>query len=502
MLLPADAVTTSTGDNPLGTRLYAQEPAGGWVRALLGGSEVLEASGRALRRPNGAVLLAGAPSPSGPLRRRAELESLSTEVTDAQAALHRADMALGATVARLAESETALDAATRAADAARESERTTAVAREDALRLATQVRRELAEAETHLAGLTVRIERSERRLQEIDASLTEGDLARARLDENLGQGRALLADLETEQESARDARVHWQVQEAQLQARLDGARSALERATRLGGEADEAAVMLAGELNQIETDTSALAAQQAQWIEARGERRVAVQELETAAGEADLAATTADQALTTAEQALHDSRTTVDRLTEEYHRLELEMTEATGRRRAIVERVETEWRKPIDTLMADAPMLELDLETLETESARIVEALEGIGPVNALAVEEHAEETKRFEFLSAQRDDLVAARQSLHPGDPRNRRHRPDHVPRYVQRDQGQFPARLPDARSAEASATCGSPIPMIRWKARSTSMPPPAARRSSASTCSPPASATSWRCHCCSAST
>jgi chromosome segregation protein len=58
-------------------------------------------------------------------------------------------------------------------------------------------------------------------------------------------------------------------------------------------------------------------------------------------------------------------------------------------------------------------MLELDLETLENESKRIVEALEGIGPVNALAVEEHAEETKRLDFLTAQRDDLVSARGSL-----------------------------------------------------------------------------------------
>ena len=37
-------------------------------------------------------------------------------------------------------------------------------------------------------------------------------------------------------------------------------------------------------------------------------------------------------------------------------------------------------------------MLDLDLETLEAESARIHAALEAIGPVNALAVEEHAEE--------------------------------------------------------------------------------------------------------------
>jgi chromosome segregation protein len=75
--------------------------------------------------------------------------------------------------------------------------------------------------------------------------------------------------------------------------------------------------------------------------------------------------------------------------------------------------VETEWRKPFDVLLEDAVELALDLETLESESSRIVQALDAIGPVNPLAVEEHAEEVKRYEFLTSQRDDLVGARQAL-----------------------------------------------------------------------------------------
>lgn len=414
VLLPADqGPIGDPGDGPLGNRLYAQGAAEPWVKALLSGLQILDPAGRALRRSNGAILLAGAPSPSGPLRRRAELESLSSEVGEGQAALHRADLALGATVIRLAESEAALEAAGHAADQAREAERVAVAHREDTARLAHNVSREVAEADVQLASLTERIERSERRLQEIDASLTEGDLARARLDEHLGQGRALLADLEAQQESARDARVHWQVQEAQLLARLETAHAALERATRLGSEADQAAGLLAGELEQIETGTQDLAGQQAQWIEVRAERRVALEELEAASLEADQAAERAGQTLADAEHALHQARERAEQLTDEYHRLEIGMTEAAGRRRSIVERVETEWRKPLDTLLAEAPMLELDLETLENESRRITEGLEAIGPVNALAVEEHAEEAKRLEFLTAQRDDLVAARGSL-----------------------------------------------------------------------------------------
>ena len=84
-----------------------------------------------------------------------------------------------------------------------------------------------------------------------------------------------------------------------------------------------------------------------------------------------------------------------------------------GQRRSIVERVEGEWHRPFDQLIETAPVVELDLETLQAESSRILEALEAIGPVNPLAVEEHAEEVKRLQFLTSQRDDLVSARQSL-----------------------------------------------------------------------------------------
>jgi len=89
------------------------------------------------------------------------------------------------------------------------------------------------------------------------------------------------------------------------------------------------------------------------------------------------------------------------------------LTETAGTRRSILERVEAEWRRPFDQLVEQAPLLDLDLETLESEAARVVGALEAIGPVNPLAVEEHADEVKRLEFLTTQRDDLVGARQSL-----------------------------------------------------------------------------------------
>src|SRR5207244_1849578 len=111
--------------------------------------------------------------------------------------------------------------------------------------------------------------------------------------------------------------------------------------------------------------------------------------------------------------ALEDTRKALDARGADEHKLELERTEVLGRRRGLVARVEAEWRKPLDQLLADAPEVAGDLEWLRQEDERLRAAIDAVGPVNALAMDEHGEEVKRLEFLMTQRDDLVAARQSL-----------------------------------------------------------------------------------------
>jgi chromosome segregation protein len=135
--------------------------------------------------------------------------------------------------------------------------------------------------------------------------------------------------------------------------------------------------------------------------------------LTRASAEAEAALAGAQSALTEAERAVQGLRAELDQASEEDHRLEVELTEVAGQRRSIVERAETEWKQPFEVLVGAAPVIELDRETLESEAVRIAEQLDAIGPVNPLAAEEHAEESKRLEFLTTQRDDLVAARQSL-----------------------------------------------------------------------------------------
>ena len=413
VLLPIHPGPVSGAGRSVGHGLQVLEPATSWVQALVAGSEVLDPAGRALQRPNGAVYLSTGQAQSGPLRRRADLESLAGELSTAEARLAAADAALAATIRHLGELEKGLEAATTAAEEAREAERLAAAAREDHLRAVGTLTRDLTESERQGGIARERLERAERRMAEIDQALTTGDLDRVKQDEALAEARVRLTALEGDQETAREARVHWQVQEAQIAARLQSATERHERAERTATEAQGLLQALAEELARLEADISALDAQRAEQGEQRAERRVALLELEAAAADVEIGAGEAEDALIHAEQLLNAGRHAVESMTEEHHTLALEATELTLRRRSIVERVESDWRKPIDKLLAEAPVLDLDLESLESESARIVDQLEQIGPVNALAFEEFAEESKRLESIITQRDDLVAARQSL-----------------------------------------------------------------------------------------
>jgi len=281
------------------------------------------------------------------------------------------------------------------------------------LRLVGNLTRESAESEAQLQRLSDRVAHSAQRLAEIDEALVSGELTRGRLENDLGIGRIQLAESEAEQEAAREQRAHWQVQEAHLAGSLRAATDRLERAGQVRVEAEAAARALANELMHLEAETGVLAGQQAEWLESRAERQAALEELEAANTEAEAGLFRAEAALSRAEREVAEARAQLESAGEESHSLQVRLTEAAGTRRSIVERVEAEWHRPFDHLMESAVLLDLDLETLESEASRIVAALESIGPVNPLAVEEHAEETKRLEFLTSQRDDLVSARQSL-----------------------------------------------------------------------------------------
>ncbi len=411
ILLPVDpGPQTATG--AVDSRLRVDEIAVPWVAALIGGTRALE-QGRGVRRVDGSVWLTGPAATSGPIRRRAELRDLARAITATTATFSSADQRVSATAAELAELEAAAAAGEQQAAALREQERQAGATRADLERRLGNLDRELGELESQLARLADRRERGIARRDEITGLLESGTARRRELDDNLAAERARLTEADTAQEAAREARSEWQVQQAHVTARLRAAQATIERATRIISEADQAEQLRTDEISRLESDTAALDAERAAWQTGRDERAAALIALETAAGEAAGTLQAAEQQLEAAERALHQARHELEQRSEEHHRLAIDVTEAKAERRRVVERVETEWKRPFEDLVALAPDVDADLATLEEEAERITTALEAIGVVNPLAMEEHAEESQRLAFLQNQLADLVAARQSL-----------------------------------------------------------------------------------------
>ena len=391
--------------------LRVDGPAVAWVRALLAGHEVL-AGARALKRANGAVFLDSAGS-AGPLQRRAELEQLEREITEATKASARAESDLDAAARDVAAAEAAVTEAGEGAERERHLELESGAQKGEAERAVAHARRDAGEAAAQAERLTRRLQEVETRLATLVADLQALEIERRRAEERLSAERATLAGLEAEQEAAREQRVHWQVDAAQVEARLAAARDRAGRGAHDAEALRQHAVALATEIASIDRDTAALTTERSGWEDSLQERRMALAELEAATQGAEGAVVEAEAGVSSAEQSLNESRTALDALGDEAHRLEVERTEVDGRKRGLAERVEVEWKKPLDQLLTEAPEVEGDLEWLREENERLKSAIEQVGPVNALAVEEHAEEVKRLEFLMTQRDDLVAARSSL-----------------------------------------------------------------------------------------
>src|SRR4051812_8437734 len=97
LLLPLDSLQSSgasSNDDTLASHVDAAEPAKSWARALLGGARTVE-GGSAFIDSRGAIWLPGTAAGPGPLRRRAELFSIRSELSTTEqrrrVALEQAD---------------------------------------------------------------------------------------------------------------------------------------------------------------------------------------------------------------------------------------------------------------------------------------------------------------------------------------------------------------------------------------------------------------------------
>ncbi len=84
-----------------------------------------------------------------------------------------------------------------------------------------------------------------------------------------------------------------------------------------------------------------------------------------------------------------------------------------AKRSLVRERLEAEWRRPLEELYVGHEPVQAGHDALRAETDDVRAQIEALGLVNPLAVEEHAEEQQRLDFLQRQRADLSEAQRAL-----------------------------------------------------------------------------------------
>ena len=416
LLLPVDSLDddSNSGNDPadLAGLVQSASPAGSWVRSLLGRVKSME-SGTAFIDARGAIWLPAAESGPGPLRRRAEITELRQAVVNSAAGRHAAAASAESERTTLAAAERAAviaqEAATQAARANVEvAERSAAAARQH-----QRASREAAEAKALIDRLAERETATVNRISALTATAGDVEARIAAHETATGAAREVLAAAEQSQEDAREQRTASQIRRAQAQAQLE---VAADRHRHLRDEFASATGRLESlqlELTTLSSADAQLTEQVSQWQSDLDARQATLEATEQKLSDAEQAVHELDERFAREEHSLGELRRRVGTLSDELHAAELRYTELSGRRAAIRERLEAEWKKPVDELLAGAEALDLDDDTLRSEAALVREQLDALGPVNPLAIEEHEEETRRLDFLTTQRDDLNSAKGSL-----------------------------------------------------------------------------------------
>ena len=416
IVLPLDRVTAEAkgASGGLLSRITVSGDGAPWVRMLLDGVETPETSVDVTVTERHGVVRVGNPSGgSGVLERKEQLKRVTAEYADAERETEQAGANAATAEATLREAEQSLEDARTARQVSEDDHR--------------QVHGDLAAQTDHRGRMD--------RLRDELARQVEGTRsARARAIERAKEARedrAVLleqeAGLQAERDAARGATE--KVQEEWETARAEEARLAVDVArlegdvSRLNDRLETVAssrTQASRRVQALDGEEEGLRGEQAQARALRVEGDEATERLfgERTAAEAEVQAKdealqAMSDSLSKAERRVREARTQERAASDRRHALELEQQELTGRIARIRERLEGEWGRPLETLLDEAQAVDGEPAELEQELEDLVVALDRIGPVNMLAVEEHEEESERLDFLTEQRADLVEARNDL-----------------------------------------------------------------------------------------
>ncbi|HEU0013809.1 MAG TPA: AAA family ATPase, partial [Longimicrobium sp.] len=432
LLLPLDApgVREAVHDADAAARLgvAGQGDASAWVETFLHGLVVVDGGDplagyvRGARvdlsgdtvDPRGVVRLGQPLAGEGILARREALGRLRNEVEDARVAHDRLVLERDA----LAEQVALADERAREAEEMRRG--TESELRQLDADAAAQgqrqgrLRREREEVSVAMASARRLGAEAAERIAALDGRLAELQRAAGEAAGEAHRAGGSLGQLDGAWEAARDeeaelrvavARAEGELREVEraLAAAAQGADAARGRGRTLEAEAEELRRSLEGLSGVRER-----AGDEVEGLFRSRDREAA----EVARLDARLAELEAE--VSAAEERARVARRRETEAAEARHRLELERADQESRLVRARERLEVEWGRPWEVLVAQAGAVEGgDADAWRAEVRELAQSVDALGPINMLAVQEHEEEDRRLQFLLEQQGDLTRARDDL-----------------------------------------------------------------------------------------
>jgi chromosome segregation protein len=231
------------------------------------------------------------------------------------------------------------------------------------------------------------------------------------MDEDIGQA-------EIAYEEVREKRDAWQARSQELRVELltvenqrenlaerklsveDALKASTERIAQLESDRDQAGITIENLTRQL-----------AEAEEQRAGLEKEVHSLQSAVEQKEQAVQDIREQTTSLEEEIRNRQHGRETALSQQQELELKLTEFRSREELIRSRIQELYHEEIPD--EDLAEEQRDEETLRWEIEKIRASLERIGPINMAVAEEYEEETKRLDFLTEQRDDLLQAVESL-----------------------------------------------------------------------------------------
>ncbi len=276
----------------------------------------------------------------------------------------------------------------------------------------TRVRERIAVSESELQGLAAERQEQESLIASRQAELTTIEQARARFETLLGAGQDRLAALRNQRDAAAETTSQRAARVATLEERHRSATTLLQRIEALVAEMRERAGALqtqmeaaSAEIAQRQNENVQLGAQLVEFENEHnaGEAREGLLQLELEQVRARLAEI--DEQLRNTRQQLDLARDRRGELSAAAAKLQSDLQH-------LADTCLNELGMERAVLMADTTIPPIVAEELAAEDQAYREMrarLDGMGPVNMMALEEYKETAERHEFLSTQRKDLLDA---------------------------------------------------------------------------------------------